>query len=516
MRWTAMRLSKIFSNVATLAILLAAWHVPSIAQRNGVGSDLAFYSSDERLNQRFNWAKQQALAYGRPESSSIGEWYEAALPGRNAFCMRDVSHQTAGAAALGLFGANRNMLGRFADAVSVSRDWAGYWEIDGEGHPSTADYVSDSDFWYNLPANFDVLDAIVRMWRWTGDNSYRDDARMRKFFRESLTDYITQWQLQPDAILKRPRIANQRQTKGQFVNSRGIPSYSEGPKDFILGADLLAGEYRAIRSYEDIAETESDKKLATDLQQEADRIQHILETVAWSVARGHFNSVIRNDLSGFNSGDTMALYFEAIADPGHIHGALDYISRPDYWKKINIEEESYVPQVLFRYGRPEAAYQVLFDLSSPDKHRREYPEVSYALVAAIVSGAMGIEPPRADDALDVQTLAQPMTPEETLSVSSLHIRSNLVNITHKGEASTRFENRDGPALHWRASFKEDVRELYVAGRATPAVHGVLPGGTHISWVTVTVPAHSSITVSQTKEIEGAHDYLRIAPELKGQ
>jgi hypothetical protein len=174
----------------------------------------------------------------------------------------------------------------------------------------------------------------------------------------------------------------------------------------------------------------------------------------------------------------MALYFEAIADPGHTHGALDYISRPDYWKTINIEEESYVPQVLFRYGRPEAAYQVLFDLSSPDKHRREYPEVSYAVVAAIVSGAMGIEPPRADDALDVQTLSQPITSEETLSVSSLHSRSNVVSITHNGEAGTRFESRDGPALHWRASFKGEIRDVFVGGRASPAMHGLLPGGAH--------------------------------------
>src|SRR5215469_7527413 len=43
-------------------------------------------------------------------------------------------------------------------------------------------------------------------------------------------------------------------------------------------------------------------------------------------------------------------------DPGHIRGALDYISDPAYWKKINIEEESYVPLVLFRYGKPATAY----------------------------------------------------------------------------------------------------------------------------------------------------------------
>jgi hypothetical protein len=466
------------------------------AQDSASRSDLNFQSSNSKLNESFRWAKEQALQYVRPHQEPIGPWYEAALPGRNAFCMRDVSHQTTGAAALGLHAANRNMLGRFADAVSASRDWAGYWEIDRSGKPSAADYVSDSDFWYNLPANFDVLDAILRMWRWTGDDSYRDKPAMRDFFRESMTNYIARWQLGPDSLLTRPRIANRRQSHGKFVDARGIPSYSEGPKDFIFGADLLAAEYRAMRSYQEIASSQDDKKLAAELQRSADQIQHILETAAWSPARGHFNGVIQKDLSGFTSGDTMVLYFDAIKDPAHVRGALDYVSNPDYWKKINIEEESYVPQVLFRYGRTEAAYQVLFDLSSPGKHRREYPEVSYAVVAAIVTGAMGIEPSHGGDDFDVQTLSQPPAATDTLSLTSLRIRSNLVNVTHRGETSTRFENREGASLQWRAAFIGDAPVLFVNGHAQPAVHGVLPNGAHISWVTVTVPSHSAVVVSQ--------------------
>ncbi|MFA6126609.1 MAG: hypothetical protein WC699_04845 [Bacteroidales bacterium] len=35
------------------------------------------------------------------EDDPVGPWYEAAEPGREAFCMRDVSHQSMGAHALG-------------------------------------------------------------------------------------------------------------------------------------------------------------------------------------------------------------------------------------------------------------------------------------------------------------------------------------------------------------------------------------------------------------------------------
>src|SRR5215469_11577278 len=239
----------------------AAWATDSLSH-----SDLTFHSSNSSLNESFQWAKQQALLYARLAEGPIGPWYEAALPGRNAFCMRDVSHQTEGAAALRLFEANRNMLHRFADSAAASRDWAAYWEIDGNGNPSSFDYISDSDFWFNLPANFDVLDAAVRMWRWTGDDFYRVDPQFQTFFKETLTDYITEWHLEPDAILTRPRIANLHLKKGMFVDSRGIPSYIEGRRDFILGTDLLAAEFRAIRSYQEIAMRPEDKAMAMQLQ----------------------------------------------------------------------------------------------------------------------------------------------------------------------------------------------------------------------------------------------------------
>ena len=479
-----------------LCVLPLFWNARTRAQQAPPLSALEFHSSNPALNETFRWARQQALAYVRAGSDSIGPWYEAALPGRNAFCMRDVSHQASGAAALGLFEANHNMLHRFADSVAASRNWAAYWEIDGKGMPSPADYRSDADFWFNLPANFDLLDTIVRMWRWTGNESYRNDPRLQLFFHKTLTDYIAQWQLQPETILMRPRIANQFQARGEFVASRGIPSYTEGPRDFIFGADLIAAEYRAIRSYCEIALTPEDKELAGRLQKTADAIQHLLETIAWSEERGHFNGVIQKSLSGFGSGDTFALYFDAVKDPSHLRGALDYVSDPAYWKNINIEEESYVPIVLFRYGRTPAAYQVLDDLAAPGKPRREYPEVSYAVIAALVSGAMGIEPAPAGDTYDVQTLPQPMTKMDDLSVTSLRIKGNTVDISHVVGPGTRFFNRKGPALRWRAAFEGTVDKLQANGRLVRAEHGLLAGGMPISWTTVTVPSGGSAIVTQ--------------------
>jgi hypothetical protein len=363
------------------------------------------------------------------------------------------------------------------------------------GMPSAADYRSDADFWFTLPANFDLLDAMVRMWRWTGDKRYRDDPRLQLFYRETLTDYIQQWQLDPAVILTRQRIANQPQSKGEFSASRGIPSYTEDSEDFILGTDLLAAEYRAIRSYSEIAVLARDKDLSKRLRKSADKIQNILETTAWSRAEGHFNGLIRGDQSGFGSGDTLALYFDAIRNARHAQGALDYVSNPAYWKQVNVEAESYLPETLFKYGRTSAAYQVLFDLAAPNKLRREYPEVSYAIVGAIICGAMGIEPGNAGESIDVKTLPQPLAQSDLLSVSSLRIKNSLLEITSAGSLQTRLTNREGPRLRWKAEFEGEFERLRVNDRLVYAHHEKVSGGTVISSTVVTVQPGQYAVVS---------------------
>ncbi len=157
----------------------------SVATAN---SGLVFDSSDERLVAAFKWAKAQSTAFVF-EGDPVGPWYEAAEPGREAFCMRDVAHQAMGAHALGLARHNQNMLSRFAENVSDSRDWCSFWEIDRFNRPAPVDYHNVAEFWYNLPANFDVLDACYRMYLWTGDIRYINDPVFLNFYDRTVIDY---------------------------------------------------------------------------------------------------------------------------------------------------------------------------------------------------------------------------------------------------------------------------------------------------------------------------------------
>jgi len=88
--------------------------------------NLTFHCSDESLNQAFQWAKSKALSFAHDSSDPVGPWYEAALPNREAFCMRDVSHQALGAEILGLGKHNFNMFLKFAQNISEEKDYCSY------------------------------------------------------------------------------------------------------------------------------------------------------------------------------------------------------------------------------------------------------------------------------------------------------------------------------------------------------------------------------------------------------
>ncbi len=196
--------------------------------------------------------------------------------------------------------------------------------------------------------------------------------------------------------------------------------------------------------------------------------------------------MIRKDLSGYGSGDTMVLYFEATKNPERIRGALDYISSPMYWKQINIEEESYVALILFRYGRIATAYQVLADITNPQKVRREYPEVSFSVVDAIASGVMGLAPGPATAPYDISTLPRLLHESDKATLSAISIKHNEISVSHSGLHVTRLKNVSGPSLRWRAEFVGRVSSLKVGVRNAPIKHSVTSKGIPITWVDVTV------------------------------
>ena len=458
-------------------------------------------TSDASLSAAFAWARRQALAYAF-HVDPVGDWYEAALPGRQAFCMRDVSHQSLGAHALGLAPYTRNMLRKFAKNISESKDWCSFWEINRENLPASVDYRDDADFWYNLPANFDVLDACFRMYTWTGDRTYLTDPAFLNFYKRTVHEYVDRWDLGLDRIMTRPRIMNVRgpaDPANRFQASRGIPSYEESDRDFVVAVDQIAVQYAGYLAYARFQQSLEKGEEALEFLKRAGDMKSFLNQVWWDKESGSYYSSLGLDHKLRKRGFNLALlYYGAAEDGPKAESVVNAVVRSIANKEqMGIEEQSHVPEVLYRYGKLEAAYDQILDLTAEGKNRREYPEVSYSVIGAVVTGLMGIElvmaePQKAQQESlyvegTVRTVSRLTSKTNWAELRHVPIRGNEITVHHEGRSKTALSNEAGPALMWNACFAGSHAKLLASGKTVEAVTSKSPReGQPVSCVTIVV------------------------------
>ena len=348
---------------------------------------IRFHSSNEELNKGFAWAKDQALAYSH-EGDLVGDWYEAALPGRMSFCIRDVAHHAVGAEMLGLRRHTKNMLRKFVQNIAASRKYCTFWEIDKDYRPCPVDYESDEDFWYNLPANFELLDVCYRMYYMTGDMDYINDEDFVRFYEWTIGQYAELWDKDKDGLLER-----------KYKNSRlGIPSYCEDNQFENAEAliDMLAIEIRGYRSGAAIFQMRGDLKLMKMCEKRAENLENMLANDWWDKETETFFQVKEEGGTLVHSKEMghglSLLYYNVIEDPVRRKGYINLLHEYSMANRaaVNVESMSYYPELFFRQKENEKAYYWLQQLIDPDLRRREYPEVSYAVIGAIVCGLAGI------------------------------------------------------------------------------------------------------------------------------
>jgi hypothetical protein len=447
---------------------------------------------DAKLAAAFAWAKGQALDYVFPAAvhgDPVGDWYEAALPSRFAFCMRDVSHQATGAHALGLAAFNRNMLGRFARAIAASRDFCSYWEIDKWDRPAPVDYKSDKDFWYNLTANFDVLDACWRQFLWTADRAYIEDPAFLAFYRRSVKDYVEAWDKDGDGIPEHH----------PEYGYRGLGGYDEGPfSDLgLYGSDLIAAMARAFESYSGILRVRAvpgEQPEAEDLFTRAAVLRAMYDKGWWSDEKGRYaDGRVQGGALVFQDviwNGVFPLYFHLIPAGPRRDATIRRIIEA---KPEGIEIESYLPEILYRYGQDDAAYARILALADPSKERREYPEVSFAVVGAIATGLMGAKP--VTQAM-IETRSGLTASTPWVELRGLPVFNSVVDVRHEGGRKTTLTVRSGGSFFWRAAFDGRWDELEVDGvkkRADGA--NVDEAGRPVSWVDLEMSAGKTVTVS---------------------
>lgn len=491
------RLSQTVLGVVCVIVLVQFSSAASKSAKRDPHSNLALRSSDARLVQAFTWAKQQAMAYVF-DDDPVGPWYEAALPGRQAFCMRDVSHQAAGAQALGLSKYTHNMLHRFAENISESKDWCSYWEINRENLPAPVDYKSDTEFWYNLPANFDVLDTCYRMYLWTGDRTYLDDPVFLNFYARSIADYVARWDLGLDRVMER-----EVEIKGPPY-WRGDPTYEEGNTDVAVGIDLLAAQYAAYRAFAAIQAIRGDLKRFDTYEERAAGVKALVNTAWWDSAGSYFHAFLNKNHSFRGRAGADLLYWDVAEDGPKVEGALQALRQSVKTEAEDaVEGKSHYAEILYRYGVSEDAYSEAMDLTRRGRVRREYPEVSYSVIGAIANGLMGINVKPASKLEDVahgqrfeivvRTLPQLTARTRWAELRNVPVQNSIISVRHQGVRRTSLTNNGTTALTWEAAFPGSFETLIVNGRPLEA-HSETEHSRRISWVRVPVCAGCALSI----------------------
>lgn len=447
-----------------------------------------FTTTDTAVQQAYRWAAGMVQHYRGNPGDAVGPWYEAALPARNAFCMRDVAHQTIGAAICGLDKENRNMLRAFASHIAEKRDWCSYWEINKWGLPAPEDYRNDREFWYNLNANFDMLFACWKLYRWTGDKSYIQHPVFTHFFEKTANEYIRRWVLQPDSLFSRPLHPNAPSPfnkQDYFHRCRGLASYVENVPDLKMGVDLIAAIYRGLSSLSAIAQLNGEVAKAARYESMARQYREKIDAHWWNSGDQRYYTWYNSEgRFGTGEGEMFLLWFDALKDTARSRQTMEYLMAGRW----NVETTSYLPVICYQQGYWQQARRYVLQLSDPATTRREYPEVSFGVVEGIVRGLMGIEPDAAQGRITTLYRGQS---GDTAAVRGLQVMNTIVTVTHTGK-QTVFQHSGKQPLCWRAAFAGKHDRILVQNVAMAARYQADNNGQIISFVEVKAPAGVSI------------------------
>jgi len=482
-------------------ILFVIYFIKGYSQSNSL---FHFNSSDRDLVQSVDWAKNKALSFSHDERDPVGFWYEAALPNREAFCVRDVSHQSIGAEILGLRSHNLNMVLKFTENISKSRNYTTYWEINRYNKPAPVDYNNDKDFWYNLPANFDMIYAIKRLHNWTGNDQYINNPVIQNFISLSLNEYVKEWQIDYNHALTRNRYMYVQPMnefhENRFGNSRGIPTYYErGNILSYLGIDLTASYIAAIKSQIEILKLQnSDKSNIDKYIKKLHKELNFLNTFWWDDAQNAYKSIIYQDKTHefYSIGEDEAfhhylLYFDVLEENKRIFDIINWYQENQH--KLIIELKSYLPVLFYQYGNSELANELLKELCSIKNARRNYPEISFTVIEHITRGLMGIDV----NQNRIETISRLAQNQKWASVDGIPVIGSVIGVKHKGKNKTIFENLGDKKIVWKVKFEGNYNMIEV-NNIKISTFKENEYGKHISYAIVSVEPNEKITAIALK------------------
>jgi hypothetical protein len=278
---------------------------------------------------------------------------------------------------------------------------------------------------------------------------------------------------------------------------RGRGSYYETMGDHIFcGADMLASQAKGYEIYANILKLQNKKDSANMFYSLAGKLRNDFDQKWWNAEKKTFYSY-RNDNDQFgthyiNGILFFTLHFGLVKDPAKIEYALKTLIAGGE----NVEENSYMPMLFYRYDKLELAYQRLLYMVDPSVERRTYPEVSYSFIGSVAEGLMGLELNAPENRLQTT----PKLPKGLgwVELKNIPWKDGSVTVRHNGIQSTTLTSAAKQAFTWCAMLPGNTYTLYANGKKVKAKTTVNFKGEPMAFVDVTVKPGQSITISKGK------------------
>ena len=423
-------------------------------------SGLAFESSSATLNAAFAFAVPMALSYletGKDPSFIPSYW--AGLLDRPAFYARDMAHQALGAHLLGLDAENLAMLRVFAASATATpaRRLFPLWSFDFKGAIYPLDYHSDDDYVRETPTPFDLLVSAARLQNWTADNRYRDDPALWAAWSAFVVgDFVPLHDPLNDGI------AGQASPSGNIF--AGAASYVENGEGMVVAGDALAKQFAAFEAYSEWQAQLGNASGAALTRAAADRLSELYQVAWYSATQGYARGINKAAGMVFGYLDTQSVFpgtsFLLAPGPRADAHVTSIVANA---RASGTELRTYVPELLFAFGRPDDAAAYISQLVADA--RNTYPEVSFTLVADLVAHMLGIEPAPGGGnggALLLRTLGANLPSNTSFATArGVPVCGRAVTVTQgvdaaSGAASTALSlapGGPGGELTWEARFR---------------------------------------------------------------
>jgi hypothetical protein len=427
---------------------------------------VSFNSSSEQLNEMFAWAKDRAYSFVQTGDGNNIPSYWAGLLERPAFYLRDVAHQALGAHFLELDEENYTMIRTFALSATQNRKYYPIWAFTFQGTIYYLDYHNDNDFVREVPQAFEMTEQAYNMYRWTGDQNYIEDPDMMTFYENSVTGFVEQHDENNNGIAD----DNWSQEGNIF---KGVATYNEQSTDnFIEAADGMAAQYRAYLAYADLL-------LATDdtagYDTWTENAAHLRDKFAtdWYQAGQYARGMKIDDTYGTGFAQMHIMYppRAGLTDMAERNAAALDMLYAHYQSIYFVEARSYHAETYFKYNQVERAWEMMNNVY--DDNRRNYPEISFVLVANCIAGVMGLNA----DIPHGKVITVPRLPEEIewAEVDSVKAGNQYIYVKHEENARTTFTNKSEEPLNWQASFYGGFTKLKHNGNPEDAQQTTLNG-----------------------------------------